>query len=580
MVSEPPIRLRRTLSEAARFFALGRPPRWTLVAIPLTTLVTTALGVLPPLFVGGIVDALQHRNVPNTIRELFFYTAVALLLGVVGFLANYATSIFRETLARNIQLNLLSSIYRARFDALSTMSMGQITNRVLGDVRQLGSQLEYSLFPTLSSICAFVATIIVMVRLDYRLALVAVVSSFAILVPLRLVKRRLAALQKQMSGIGDELYGVIAETTSMSGLVAQRGIAASYNASRLVESLTWRLLTTRIKSVVAGGLAGLGSTLSNMIGPVAVLALGAYLTVRGQLSVGEIVALLIYQSRLSAPITSLSQMQVTFASMGVTVGRLLDISTLPEERSGSVSFIPGAIRFQNVRLSREERVILAGLTFDVQAGEHVAVIGPSGAGKSTITSILLRLYDPDSGDVSIDSFGLSEFTLESLRSSICLVSQDPFILDATVFENITLGRPGISPEALARVLGVARLEEVLSRLPSGLDTVVGQRGFRLSGGERQRICLARGLVQDPDILMLDEALTGVDIDTERQILADIRELFSKRTLIVVTHRLDSIVNFDRFIAVDGGLVIGEGKPSELMRDPRWARMAASWRESA
>ncbi|MGA8841031.1 MAG: ABC transporter ATP-binding protein [Candidatus Aquilonibacter sp.] len=576
----PELTLRQTFAEAARFFALGRVPAWTLIVLPLTIVVLAALSALPPLFIGNIVDALQHRDVHGVVRALGFYVSIAILLALLGLGSSYASSIFRETLARNIQLSLFAKINRASFESLSAMTLGQVTNRILGDVRQMGTQLEYSLFPVLSNVCALLATLGIMIRLDYRLALVAFVCAFAVLLPLRIASPRVMRLQRLSSAKSDEVFGTVAEAASLTGLAAHRNAAAARHKMSHIEALTSDVFKLRVRSVILGGITGVGTSLMGMIGPSAVMALGAYLVLRGELSVGVIVAILIYQSRISAPITTLSQLQLTFAGMGVTIGRILEIANLPDESSGSKAFHPGTITFRDVSASREGRTILNRASFEIELGRHVAIIGASGAGKSSVASLILRLCERSSGRIAVGPHNLEEFVLEGLRSSIGLVSQDPFVTNASMRDNITLNQTSVEPEAFARVISVARLDEVIARLPQGLDTVLGQRGFRLSGGECQRICLARGLLQDPDILILDEALTGVDIDMERRIIEDIRDAYSTRTIIVMTHRLDSIRDFDTLIALESGSVVASGSPRELLRDPRWSRLTASWEQPA
>jgi ATP-binding cassette, subfamily B, bacterial len=568
--------LHQTVAEARRFFMLGRVPVWTTIALPCAIILSAALGALPPLFIGKIIDALQHRDMQASVRDLLIYMGIAFLVGLIGLGYNYTSSVFRETLSRNVQLSLLEKINHASFEALSAMTLGQVTNRILGDVRQLTNQLEYSLFPVLSNICSLIATAAIMLRLDYRLALIAFVSALCVILPLRIATPRISRLQLQVGTKNDELFGTIAETASIAGAATYRNAAAARRKAGRIEGLTADVKRLRIRSVLLGGMTGMGTSVVGMIGPAAVMAVGAYLVVHGQLSVGAIVAILIYQSRVSAPITSLSQLLVTFGTMGVTVGRLLEIANLPEERSGSQSFALGAITLRDIRVSRDGRDILTGVNLGIEPGRHVALVGPSGAGKSSIASLIVRLYEPTSGTLYIGASDIRDYAIEGLRNAIGFVSQDPFLINASMRENISLNSAEFAQTAFDRAISTARLDDVIARLPNGLDTILGDRGFRLSGGERQRICLARALLQDPQILIFDEALTGVDIDMERQILVDVREMFSSRTLVVITHRVDSVRDFDSMIALEHGAVVASGPPEILLADPKWHRLTAEW----
>lgn len=569
-------KFKRTISEAARFFALGRPPLWTIGVIPAAIVGGAVLGVVPPLLIGRIVNALDHHNTAATLHQFLIYVVVMLLSGLLGLIESYSSSRFREVLARNLQLQLSGIINRARFDKLAELTLGQVANRITGDVRSLGSQLEYSLFPTITNICALVATIIAMIRLDYRLAIVAFLFSFVVLLPLSIARPYIAALQKRVASATDEFYGAIMEDTSLSALVAYRNASASRRKVHRLEQLTERILKMRVSTVLVGAGTGMASAMINMIGPAAVMGLGAYFVVHGQLSVGSLITVLIYQSRMSRPIGALSQLQVTASLMGVTIGRLMEISNLPQEDGGALEFIPGDITISNVALKRGEHKILFDVSLAIGRGRHVAIIGPSGAGKSSLAALLIRLYDASSGTIRIGDHAIWDFSLDALRSAVCLVSQDPFILDSSALENLTLSQPTLEPGALSQAIAIARLEGVIHRLPSGLETHLGQRGFRLSGGERQRICLARGLLQNPQVLILDEALTGVDIAMERQILTDVRAAFSTRTLIVITHRIDSVKDFDVLVALDAGTIVAQGSPQDFFQDERWSRMTATW----
>jgi len=289
-----------------------------------------------------------------------------------------------------------------------------------------------------------------------------------------------------------------------------------------------------------------------MVGPTATLAFGAYLAIHGQVTAGAIVTLLIYQSRLTAPFGALSQLQITLSTLQVSVRRVLELIDLPEESSGESVFEPGDISVEHVGMRRSDRAILEAVNLVIRRGRHVAFTGPSGAGKSTFVMLLSRFFEPDSGSLYLAGTPLREISLHSLRSSVGIVPQDTFVLDGTIGDNLVLSAQSADRAAIDRAIRICRLGEVIERYPNGLDTRVGRGGVRLSGGEAQRLSLARAIVQNPDVLILDEALTGVEMSMEKAILADIREAFSGKTLVVITHRVDSIAGFDEHVVVRGG----------------------------
>lgn len=572
--------LRKTLTNVKRLFLLGHPPTWTLLVAPTTIVVSAALASLPPLFVGRIVDALQHRDTAQTLRQLLLYICVMMISGLIGLAATYTSSVFREALAQNLQLFLFAKLNRSRIDAVSELTLGQIINRIVGDIRALVTQLELSVLPALSSACALVTTIVIMLRLEWHLALVALICSVIVLVPLRLARPHLAALQRQSSAAGDDLYGAISEGTSIAGLVATRNSSAVRRAVQAIASITERIKRFRVATAVVSSLTGIASTIAGMIGPVSVLGIGAYFVVHGRMTVGTMVSVLIFQSRLSGPIGVFSGLQVTFASMAVTAQRILEIADLPEERGGSNEFALGDVAMRRVGLTLGGREVLTTVDLDIPRGSHIALVGPSGSGKSSLAALLWRLRDPSSGEITIGSTPIQEFTLESLRDSVCIVSQDPFILNASLLENIVQRREEYDTIGLERVIDALFLRDLVNSLPHGLRTEMRQCGFRISAGERQRVCLARALMQSPQLLILDEALTGVDIDMERRIMREVRRLFFDRTIVAITHRLDSIREFDAVIVIEGGTVAARGSPDLLYRNKRLRSMAATWSASA
>jgi ATP-binding cassette subfamily B protein len=572
--------LGQTLTQVRRLLSIGHPQAWTLFVAPTTIVASAALASLPPLFVGRMVDALQQRDTGQTLRQLLLYVCVMVISGLIGLAANYTASVFREALARNLQLFLFAKLNRSRIDAISELTLGQIVGRIVGDIRALVTQLELSVLPALSSACALLTTVVIMFRLEWRLAIVALICSVVVLVPLRLARPHLAALQRQSSAATDDLYGAIAESASIAGLVVNRNASAMRRAIQAIAHITDRIRRLRVTMAVVSSLTGIGLTIAGMIGPVTVLGIGAYLVVHGQMTVGTMVSVLIFQSRLSAPIGAFSGLQMTFASIAVTVARILQVAELPEERGGSNEFALGDITMRGVSLTFGEREVLTTVDLDIPRGGHIALVGPSGSGKSSLAALLWRLRDPSSGEIEIGSLPIREFTLESLRDSVCIVSQESFILKASLLENIVLSREEYDADYVERVIDAVFLRDFANSLPQGLKTDLGERGFRMSGGERQRVCLARALMQAPQLLILDEALTGVDIEMERRIIKEVRRLFFDRTIVAITHRLDSIRDFDAVFVMERGAVAARGSPDLLYRDEHLRKKTAAWSASA
>jgi ATP-binding cassette subfamily B protein len=543
--------------------------------VPITILFTSLISVLPPLLIGDMIDALQRRDAGSAMLQLLYYVAIAVIFGLVHLLSSFATNVFSESMARNIRIGLFAKLNRATFQSITAFRLGEIINRVVGDVQTLSTLSEYSLFPTLSGICTLAALIAAMMHEDFRLGILAVGLALLTLAPLHVAAPRIASLAKCQSEAADDFYGTLNESGTLSALALLRIAAAARRQMDKVRAVTHRMLTLNIRQGVVSDVASLASALAGTLGPAAIMAAGAYLVVRGEITTGKIVTMLLYQSRIAGPFASISALQIVFARLSVTTQRLLEILDLPDERSGSIPFSLGQLVARNLRVQRGERAVLVDVELKIDRGCHAAIVGPSGSGKSTFASLITRLYDPDEGVVEIDGIDLRHFQLESLRCAATVVPQESLVFDASLLENIILANPSAGSEEIRHVIDTCRLQEVVLRLPAGIATELGQGGFRLSGGERQRICLARALLQHPSLLILDEALSGVDFELERRILADIRDSFRDRTLIVITHRVASIADFARIFVMHEGEVVAHGTHEALRRCNDWyATLAA------
>jgi ATP-binding cassette subfamily B protein len=567
-------RTESSLAAARRLAAVGKPPLWWGAGVIATLVVSAALGTLPPLFTGRIVDALQALNAKLAMQELAAFVAVTLIAGIASFANTYSSTVFREAIARNLRVFMMHKLLRARLGGLEKLTLGEIANRINVDVHELCSRFEYSLFPSLQGICALIATAAVMLALDYRFALISFAAVAFGVLPTKLTTARYTALQRQELKVQDELAGALNESATLSALALLRNARAAARESAAYAGLADRSRHLRLSSSLLSGIAGFATTLVNLAGPIAVLALGAYLLLHHAVSVGTIVTFLMYQARLYGPFAGLSVLPLQLASIGVTAGRVLEIADLEEETSGDRPFVAGDVALSGVSVVRERRTIVNDANVHVPHGARAAIVGASGSGKSTIAMLLLRLHDTAAGTLRIAGHDVRDIDLARLREAVAVVAQDPLIFDTTLLENLTYTNPLATRSAIDRAVRLCRLDEVVARLPEGLDARLGQRGFRLSGGERQRICLARALLQDPEILVLDEALTGVDVETEARIVADLRDELHGKTLIVITHRLASIEEFDPIVVVEEGEITVQGTHAEACAASQWYRVAS------
>jgi ATP-binding cassette subfamily B protein len=557
------------VSEFRRLISLSRAPLWTYVAIPLATILGAALTVFPPRFTGQIIDALGKHQGRAAVSGLVLYVGVTVLATIISLLGSLASRFQRETMARNLRVSLFARLHTARIDALSKMGLGELSNRVLADVQTMSGVLENSVMPGAASFCMLVATIGAMAQENLGLAMVAFSFSFLALVPQFLSKARLISLQRRRAIANDELYDLVGSTATLSALITLRTQAASQRVMRRVASATNEIRSINLEQAVVGSATAFASSLLSVIGPTAVLAIGAYLAVSGRMSVGTIVTLLIYQSRMLAPFGTISQLQVSIAGLGIITHRLLEVADLPQELGGTQKFNAGDIAWNGVHAAHDSRQVLQGVQLSIKPGEHVAIVGVSGAGKSTLAASLLRLIDPHQGIITVQGIDVRDFSLESLREATCIVEQHAQVFDGTLLSNITLKSANATAEDVDRAIKLSRLDTFIAAQPEGLDTRVGARGIRLSGGEQQRICLARALLQNPDILIVDEAFTGLDGEVEKAIIDDLRSFFKDRILIVITHRLSAVTQFSRIIIMESGVIVAQGTHEELQESNSW-----------
>jgi ABC-type multidrug transport system fused ATPase/permease subunit len=563
-----------SLRAIRRIIVASRPSIVWAVAAASSLVLASAIGVLPPIFTGRIIDALQRSDANATLRQLAAYAGITILSAILAFGNTYATAAFREGIARNLRVKLMEKVLHARLCALEQLSFGEVANRLSEDLESLCARFEYALFPMLSATCQLAATLVAMFAIDRRFAAISCVAVALSVLPARLIAGRFIDLQRGEASNHDARSGMVAENATLGGLALLRHPRAGQRQLERYAALADGARKLRLGMSLTGGIGGFATTLINLVGPIAVLALGAFLLLNHGTTVGTIVMFLLYQSRLYGPFSALSNLPLQVASCGIFAKRVLEIVDLEEESSGDVPFVDGDLVIDDVSVVRSDRTIVRGADVSIRAGSHVGFVGPSGAGKSTIGALMLRLHDTAGGSVRIGTRELREFDLRSLRDSVVAVPQDPLVFDASLWENLTYLNPSAGADEVARAVEICCLDEVVARLPERFDARLGQRGFRLSGGERQRVCVARALIAAPRTLILDEALTGVDVETETRIMRGILGAFRDRTVIVITHRLHAVVDLESIVVVEDGRVTAQGNHDEVTAASAWYREAS------
>jgi len=544
-----------------RVGALCKPFLPQAIPVVLTVVVGSALNLVPPYLTGLAINAVQNRDLSSIMLVLALYLAAVAGAGLAAFANQYATARLREDLCRALRLRLADTLRAATYEHVGLMPIGEISNRVIGDIDALGTTLQYSLFPLFSSLVTLVMTVSTMLAMNLPLSGAAFGMLVVLIVPARLVSRRIGALRLKTSQAKDVLEQRVQETFSPQAVALTKSTnAAAFEHDRL-HATTTEVRNVNVTTALVTGQFSLWTIVLTSLGPAIVLGLGARLAASGSISIGMLVAFLVYQGRLYGPVGALNGLQVQLAAVGAICNRIYEVLQAPMERSGSDIPAPGVLTFDRVSLARNGRTILHDVSFDIPQGSHVAIVGASGAGKSTIAALAIALMEPDSGTIRLNGAPLGTLDLSALRDTIAVATQDPFLFNESLFYNMCYGN-----ESDDRAMVEALTEVHAASLEPHLDDErsVGARGARLSGGERQRVALARTLLREPELLVLDEATSAVDAQTERAILAQIRARMRGKTLVVITHRLSSIADFDSVILLKDGNVAGIGTHATLL----------------
>jgi ATP-binding cassette subfamily B protein/subfamily B ATP-binding cassette protein MsbA len=367
-----------------------------------------------------------------------------------------------------------------------------------------------------------------------------------------------------------ELNGALQD--HLSGMKEIQAFGQETREAERLDSLRARYADVNIRANFANGLFHPSVEFLTSLGTVIVVGIGGLMTLRGSMNAADVVGFLMYLGVFYQPLNTLARLaedvQTTFAG-AVRVFEIIDATSEIQERPGAITLgrAKGGVRFENVSFAyKQDEPVLTNVSLDVRPGKMVALVGPTGVGKTTLIALLERFYDPTAGRIMIDGHDIRDLTLASLREQISIVLQDVFLFHGTIAENIAYGAPDATIEQITEAASVARADGFIRSMPNGYQTIVGERGMRLSGGQKQRIAIARAVLRDTPILVLDEATSAVDTETEAEIQKAIDQLAGNRTLLVIAHRLSTIQSADHILVMENGRVVQEGNHSRLIQE--------------
>ncbi|MER7563881.1 ABC transporter ATP-binding protein [Streptomyces sp. NPDC097941] len=557
-----------------------RPHRWTLLAGAVLSLLTGATGLLLPLVARELIDDLSHDR---TITGALLVMSV-LVVGnaAVGALGSYVLRRTAESVVLGARRALSSYLLRLRITAVDRTEPGDLMARITSDTTLLREVTTDSLVGLGTGGLTLVATVVMMglvdpVLLGVTLAVILVAGTvLGVIVPR--INRASRQAQDAVGVMGAALERILGALRTVKASGAEHREERTLHAAA---EESWRQSVRAAKwSAAAGNTAGLAM----QIAFITVLAVGGARVATGAIEVGTLVAFLLYVFYLMSPIQQVVGAITQYQTGAAALARIQEALRLPAEPAAPPAPLPAdgaapaSVAFTDVRFRYADDLpyVHHGVTFEVPARGMTAFVGPSGAGKTTVFSLIERFYDPEAGVVTLDGRDLAAWDLPQLRSAIGYVEQDAPVLSGSLRENLLLGNPDADEDAVARVLKTTRLDGLVAKLPSGLETLVGHRGTKLSGGERQRVAIARALLRRPRLLLLDEATSQLDAVNEAALRDTVADVARTTTVLVVAHRLSTVTMADRIVVMDAGRVRAVGTHRELVAgDPLYGELAAT-----
>lgn len=579
---------RETLRRAGTF---ARPYRLRITGFLLAILASALLGLVPPLLFRSILD----DAIPAADRSAITVLACILVLAALGdavfaVVQRWLSSTIGEGLIYDLRVALFDKVQRMPVAFFTRTQTGALISRLNNDVVGAQTAVTSTLGSVVSNVVVLTTTLTTMLLLEWRLTAISLVVLPLFILPARRVGARIGAVAHQQMQFNAEMNTQMSERFNVAGAMLVKLFGRRDREVTVFARRAAGVRDTGVRAAMYGRVFMVALGLVGAMGAAAIYGIGAHLVVNGDISKGTLVAMAALVTRVYQPLTGLTNARVEVVTAFVSFDRVFEVLDAPvaiQDRLGAVDLVEprGSVEFDNVVFrypagrsvsiaslesagvmsgSDPDVDVLRGVNLSVRAGETVAVVGSSGAGKSTLLSLVPRLYDVTGGAVRIDGIDVRDITEDSLHDAIGVVSQDPHLFHESIESNLRYAKPGATDEEIIAACRAARIHDMVAALPDGYRTVVGERGYRMSGGEKQRLAIARMLLKNPAIVILDEATSHLDNENEAMVQEALDAALSGRTALVIAHRLSTVRDADRIVVLENGRVAEEGTHEQLM----------------